>query len=71
MLPLNIEQKYDFRLKISAWKELYKIIIRHPDIRVKHGSIELLLPLLSLFHADVFVYKMESYSKTMFGGKAL
>jgi len=45
--------------------------IRHPNIRVKHGSWWAFTPTAVTSCADVFVYKTESCNKTMFRKKAL
>jgi hypothetical protein len=39
--------------------------IRHPDMRVKHGSIWAFTSIAVTLCADVFIYKMESCSKTV------
>jgi hypothetical protein len=45
--------------------------ISHPDIRMKHGSIWAFTPTAVTPYTDVFVYKTESCSKTLFSNKAL
>jgi hypothetical protein len=54
----------------NALKSYYGTI-RHPDIRVKHDSIRAFTPIAVTLHADIFVYKTENCSKTVFRRKVL
>jgi hypothetical protein len=46
-----------------------QLAIRHPDIRVKYWSILAFTPIAVTVYADIFIYKTESCSKTVFRKK--
>jgi hypothetical protein len=50
-------------MEVKALHVLNVHTIRHPDIRVKHGSILACTPIAVTLFADVFVYKTESCIK--------
>jgi hypothetical protein len=57
--------------KISNVTFVPASIIRHPDIRVTHGYKCAFTPIAITLYADVFIYKIESCSKTVFHKKVL
>jgi hypothetical protein len=57
--------------KRATWASCMCLTISHPDITVKHESIRAFTAIAVTLYTDVFVYKAESRSETVFRKKVL
>jgi hypothetical protein len=65
VLPPSSELEIEFLRNVGICQVALQPI-RHPDISVKHVSIRGFTSIPFTLYADVFIYKTESCSKTLF-----